>query len=110
MSERYEPFDNAEEVWFWFCNCLLARGEGLRANQDYSKKRRAIEVADIYRIVKKLKHQHMINNRVLRVLSKWGDLGYPPTHHYRAKPSEIRLWEYGINCLDSQLRHKGIIQ
>lgn len=25
MREIYEPFDNAEEVWFWFCRSLDAR-------------------------------------------------------------------------------------
>ena len=35
MREIYEPFDNAEEVWFWFCRSLdahpVVKGPGGRA-------------------------------------------------------------------------------
>ena len=43
MREDYEPFDNAEEVWFWFCQSLEARGDGLRSRCDYSGKIRCLE-------------------------------------------------------------------
>ena len=39
MREDYEPFDNAEDVWFWFCACIQARGDGLRSRSDYCGKK-----------------------------------------------------------------------
>lgn len=29
MYKQYEAFENAEEVWLWYCACLEARREGL---------------------------------------------------------------------------------
>jgi len=109
MLSNYEPFNNAEEVWFWFCNSLLARGEGFRARQDYSQVRRPLETVDIHRIIKNMKLSHQIDNRVLRVMSKWGGLGVPPTYHSRAKPSEVELWNIGIGWLHWHLHNKGIL-
>ena len=39
MKEYYEPFENAEEVWFWFCGSIVARGDGLRKKITYREKR-----------------------------------------------------------------------
>lgn len=109
MDEAYEPFDNAEQVWFWFCGCLLARSDGMRSCNDYKGKIRNCEVTDIYRIIKKMKLNHQITNRHLRTMIKWGNLECPPYYHYRAKRSEIKLWEEGISVLETWLLSKGII-
>ena len=90
MREIYEPFDNAEEVWFWFCRSLDARG-------------------DVSRMLKRMRARGEITNRCLRVMSKWGMLGTPPYYDGRAKRSEIRLWEYGIGIFDFYLKTKGIL-
>ena len=94
MREIYEPFDNAEEVWFWFCRSLDARGDGLRSRSDYPGKCRSIEIGDVSRILKRMRARGEITNRCLRVMSK---------------RSEIRLWEYGIGIFDFYLKTKGIL-
>lgn len=109
MREIYEPFDNAEEVWFWFCRSLDARGDGLRSKSDYPGKRRNIEIGDISRILKRMRARGEITNRCLRIMSKWGTLGTPPYYESKAKRSEIRLWEYGICVLEIYLKTKGIL-
>ena len=109
MREIYEPFDNAEEVWFWFCRSLDARGDGLRSKSDYPGKCRSIEIGDVSRILKRMRARGEITNRCLRVMSKWGMLGSPPYYDGRAKRSEIRLWEYGIGIFDFYLKTKGIL-
>ena len=106
MREIYEPFDNAEEVWFWFCRSLDARGDGLRSRSDYPGKCRSIEIGDVSRILKRMRAHGEITNRCLRVMSKWGT---PPYYDGRAKRSEIRLWEYGIGIFDFYLKTKGIL-
>ena len=110
MREDYEPFDNAEDVWFWFCACIQARGDGLRSRSDYCGKKRNCEVADIYRIIKSLKLKGRINNRQLRVLYSWGMMHFPPYYDKRAKRSEIRLWEEGIMALEQELVAKCILE
>ena len=109
MREDFEPFENAEEDWFWFCGCIMARDGGLRSCNDFKGKIRNCEVADIYRIIKKMKLNHQITNRHLRVMVKWGQLECSPYYHYRAKRSEIRLWDEGLHALEGWLLSKGII-
>lgn len=110
MSESFEPFDNAEDVWFWFCACLQARSDGLRSRSDYNGKLRNCEVADIYRIIKRLKLHGAINNRQLRVMYGWGYLHCPPYYDPRAKRSEVRLWESGMQSLEQVLIEKRILE
>ena len=109
MREIYEPFDNAEEVWFWFCRSLDARGDGLRSRSDYPGKCRSIEIGVVSRLLNRMRAVGEITNRCLRVMSKWGMLGTPPYYDGRAKRSEIRLWEYGIGIFDFYLKTKGIL-
>ena len=109
MREIYEPFDNAEEGWFWFCRSLDAGGDGLRPRSDYPGKCRSIEIGDVSRILKRMRARGEITNRCLRVMSKWGMLGTPPYYDGRAKRSEIRLWEYGIGIFGFYLENKGIL-
>lgn len=109
MSKEVEDFNNAEEVWFWFCHCIMARGDGLRSKSDYPGIPRNCEVGDIHAILKRMKSHHQITNRHLRILSKWGMLNIAPYYDKRAKSSEIRLWEYSIRVLDYYLKIKGII-
>ena len=110
MIKEYEPFDNAEQVWFWFCGCLIAQEDGcLRARQNYTGKIRKCEVSDIYRIIKILHQNHQISNRQLRVMMKWGQAETSPYYDYRAKRSEIRLWDDGIKKLETTLVSKGIL-
>ena len=109
MRSDFEPFDNVEQVWFWFCGCLMVREGGLRSCNDYQGKPRKCEVADIYRIIKKMKFNRQITNRHLRVMMKWGNMECPPYYHYRAKRSEIRLWDEAMHILEIYLLEKGII-
>ena len=109
MREDYEPFDNAEEVWFWFCQSLEARGNGLRSRCDYSGKIRCLEIGDVERILKKMRAKMEVNGRCLRTMIKWGRIGTPPYYDKRAKRSEVRLWENGIYVLEAYLKAKGII-
>lgn len=109
MKDVYEPFDNAEEVWFWFCNSLAARGDGFRSRSDYWGYQRVCEISDIQRIIKNMKMYGQITNRHLRVMSRWGELNTAPYYDRRAKSSEIRLWEEGIRNFEAWLKVKGIL-
>lgn len=109
MLEDYEPFENAEEVWFWYCACQLARGDGLRAKCDYHGHLRICEISDIEKIIKKMHRESSVSNRHLRVMYRWGALFTPPYYDRRAKHSEVSLWEEGIKIFEIYLRQKGII-
>lgn len=109
MRDSYEPFCSAEEVWFWFCGSLLARGDGLRSKSDYWGKLRACEISDIYRILKKMKQNHCIGQRHLRVMSKWGQRQIAPWYDVRAKRSEVRLWEEAMHNFEAFLIAKKIL-
>ena len=92
MREIYEPFDNAEEVWFWFCRSLDARGDGLRSRNDYPGKCRSIEIGDVSRILKRMRARGEITNRCLRVMSKWGMLGTPPYYDQTKRNKTLGIW------------------
>ena len=107
--EVYEPFNNAEDVWFWFCRSLLARGDGLRSRSDYPGKKRGCEIGDISRILKTMRQKRLVTNRHLRVMAKWGKLARPPHYESRASCRDVRLWDYGMYVFDYFLRLKGIL-
>lgn len=109
MEDSFEPFENAEEVWFWFCSSMEAKNNGWRIKGDFGGKERCCEVSDIYRIIKKIKLQKLITNRHLRVMSEWGMKMISPYGDKRVKKSELRLWTEGINALAFYLIEKGII-
>ncbi len=109
MRDIYEPFDNAEEVWFWFCNSLMARGGGLRSKSDYWGYPRSCEITDIQRVIKAMKFHGQVTNRHLRVMFRWGELNTPPYYDRRAKSSEIKLWEEGMHCFEAWLKAKRIL-
>lgn len=109
MREIYEPFNNVEEVWFWFCNSLQARGDGLRSRSDYPGAERNCEIGDIYRVIKTMRFHNQITNRHLRIMSKWGNIGIAPYYERSAKCSEVKLWDYGMCVLNVYLQNKGIL-
>lgn len=109
MREDYVPFENAEEVWFWFCSSVSARGDGLRSKSDYWGKLRLCELADIHNIIKAMKRNHHLSNRHLRIMIKWGTEQISPFYERSAKRSEIRLWEEGVKNFEIYLKHKKIL-
>lgn len=109
MREDFEPFENAEEVWFWFCASQLARGDGLRSRSNYCGKIRACETSDIQRIIKRMKLDHCISNRHLRVMFRWGCEMQPPYYQKNVKRSEIRLWEEAMSSFSVYLINKRIL-
>lgn len=110
MVKECAEFDNAEEVWFWYCSCLSVRGGGLRSHNDYSGKSRPCEIGDVEIILKKMHRAGHLSNRQLRVLQCWGAYQVPPYYDHRAKNSEIRLWEEAIRNFDAYLRHQAILK
>ena len=110
MNNKYKAFDNAEEVWFWFCNIVDNQANGLRSRTDFPGLPRICEISDIYVILKKMHFQDSISNRHLRVLYRWGHYQIPPYYDRRAKRSEIKLWEDAIRCFDNRLRLAGILE
>ncbi len=109
MNYLFEPFQNAEEVWFWFCGGIISRTEGIRQRGKCLNKNREIEVADVCRILKKMKQHHLITNRDLRIMFKWGCTGCSPYYNSRAKSSEIKSWHKGICGFEMCLKNKGLL-
>ena len=111
MEDFYEQFDNVEEVWFWFCASERIRLEGGQARREYKNSiPRIIEVADIKRILSRMRRNRQINNRELRTMYRWGGIGCSPYYHKRAKNSEIRMWEKSLKTLEVYLKTIGAIR
>lgn len=109
MTDNYKPFDNAEEVWFWYCNCLVIREDGLRSKGEHNGTPRICEVSDIAKIIKYMRMRSEVSPRHLRVMYRFGALNVPPYYDKRAKNSEVNLWDEGIKIFESYLLAKRII-
>ncbi|MFV0627151.1 MAG: hypothetical protein ACK5N8_07370 [Alphaproteobacteria bacterium] len=109
MGNYYEPFEDVEDVWFWFCSSLLTEDSGWRKADGPFGKERCCETSDIYRIIKKMRQMKQVTNRHLRVAYKWGMDAISPYYDKRAKKSEVKLWIEMMSFLDINFRAKGIL-
>lgn len=104
------PFANAEEAWFWFVRCQLARCEGARFIGASNNIKRPCEPDDLYRAVMGLLRQRRIGVEHLRVLSLFGLRESPPDPRCREEERSARLWDVALDHLTTVLKRKGIVE
>ena len=102
-----EPFDSAEEAWFWYCLC-----EQQGANRGHcgdSNVCRPCETSDIFVAVKSLLRGGVLRPAHVKVLSKYGYCQVPPHPHFGDSLKICKLWKEALAFLDVLLRKKGIV-
>lgn len=104
------PFDNAEEVWFWFVRCQRVRREGARFDGTLTAVGRPCDPDDVYLAAKELAHQHMIGTAHLKVLGRFGLLGRPPDPRCGEEDNEYKLWDEALDRLTTIFHLKGILR
>jgi hypothetical protein len=105
---RCQPFETAEEAWFWTVRALAARHEG--ANGGESSIERPCDPDDILRCLDRLYRTRRIELLHARVLRYWGDRQRPPNPQNPRERSDCRLWGEVMDSLAGKLRDKGIVQ
>lgn len=104
-----EAFTTAEEAWFWYARCQIARDEGVRFTAGLGAVARPCEPDDIVREVRRLHRANMLRSAHLRVLGRFGHRLSPPNPHGDDSTVEAGLWEEALDRLTTPLRHKGIV-
>ena len=100
------PFQDAEEVWLWFCYCEASSKDGRSAGCSTA---RPCETSDVAIILKRLVSEKKISQRHLKVLSRFGLAQLPPHPQSGDSAEECHLWREALAFFDPIFRIKGIV-
>lgn len=106
---RVEPFDSAEEAWFWTMAALVARRDGARIVAGAGLVQRPCEPDDVVRCLDRLYRQRRIDLQHARILRIWGERQTAPDPRAQRERGDSRLWREALSRLDWPLRSKGIV-
>ncbi|MDO8606941.1 MAG: hypothetical protein Q7R40_10425 [Phaeospirillum sp.] len=104
-----ESFTTAEEAWFWYARCQIARDDGVRFTAGLGAVARPCEPDDIAREVQRLYRARVLLSCHLGVLVRFGRRLAPPDIHDDGTAAEAMLWEESLDRLTTPLRQKGIV-
>jgi len=104
------PFDNAEEVWFWFINAQKARNEGARYCAGLGALPRPCEPTDILGILDKLYRKRALLRDHLLVLRHYGRRQYRPDPKYIKEAIAFKLWTEAFDKIEPIFIQKNIIK
>ncbi|MCP5367661.1 MAG: hypothetical protein H6907_11435 [Hyphomicrobiales bacterium] len=103
------PFDSAEEAWFWYVRCQVARNDGARFVANSGLFVRPCEPDDIFCAVMQLIRSRKISRQHLRVLMAYGLREAPPDPRCGEEAAHAALWDLALDRLTTRLRAKGIV-
>jgi len=108
-ASKFEPFNSAEEAWFWTMAALVARRDGARIVSGAGLVQRPCEPDDVVRCLDRLYRQRRIELLHVRIIGIWGERGTAPDPRAPRERGDSRLWREAMQRLDWPLRTKGII-
>lgn len=106
-EEETQPFESAEEAWFWCCRC-----EQMRDSRPHSNNRttaRPCETSDIFITLKNLFKTGILRAVHIKVLTKYGYSQVPPHPHFGDNSKICDLWKEALDFLGLSLKKKGIV-
>ena len=104
-----QPFDTAEEAWWWFVRCHVVRREGGRFQRSALSFGRPCEPDDIYRWVRALARAGRIGPPHLDFLERNGLPGHAPDDRNMAQAADCRRWGEALRQLEAVLRSRGAL-
>lgn len=105
-----QPFDDAEEAWFWYAKCQRLRNAGVKPKDIGQITGRPCDPDDLYRAVSWLQGQGRIGVAHVGVLGRFGFEDRPPDPRCRQEERAARLWDEALDRLTTVLRKKGIVR
>ena len=105
-----EPFEDAQEAWFWFIQAQQARNDGARFASGLGLVTRPCEPADILSVLNQLYRTRRLSMDHLLVLRHYGRRQMPPD---AARVKELRahdLWHEALSRIEPVLIRKGIVE
>lgn len=104
-----EPFDNAEEAWFWAMGCLVAREDGARFVAGLGLRERPCLPDDLIVSAERMGAAGRLNPSHLQVLAGYGRRLLAPDSRARSEQGAARLWNEALDLLSTVWRRKGIV-
>lgn len=105
-----QPFDTAEEAWFWFIAAQEARVDGARFSAGLGQIPRPCESIDILKVLDKLYRNRTLLREHLLVLRHYGRRRLPPDPLRVKEMRAHTLWEEALDALGDAFEEKGIIR
>ena len=104
-----EPFDNAEDAWFWAMSCLIAREDGARFVAGLALRERPCSPDDLIVSAERMGVSGRLGPTHLRVLAGYGRRLLAPDGRARHEAKAARLWDEALDLLTTVWRRKGIV-
>jgi hypothetical protein len=102
-------FTSSEEAWMWYCQCQIARDEGVRFLAGRGQYFRPCDPDDIVIAVESLYRKRHIDRRHMVVLNSYGMRLSPPNGSLPEEREAAALWDQALDYLGDILKAKGII-
>ena len=102
------PFMSGEEAWFWCCRCRLGDREKFIKQDNQNAK--SCETNDIYISLRRLQNKGLIGPAHIKILVRFGMEQSPPSLRFGASRLQCYLWREAIDCLEQELKSKGIVE
>ncbi|MBI0536035.1 hypothetical protein D9599_10665 [Roseomonas sp. KE2513] len=107
--DKVQPFQNADEAWFWTMAALVARRDGARIVSGRGLVSRPCEPDDVVKCLDRLYRQRRIEIAHARIMRIWGERGTAPDPTSPRERGDYRLWREAMERLEWPLRMKGIV-
>ena len=107
--DKVQPFQSADEAWFWTMSALVARRDGARIVSGRGLVSRPCEPDDVVKCLDRLYRQRRIDLAHARIMRIWGERGTAPDPTVLRERGDYRLWSEAMERLDWPLRMKGIV-
>lgn len=107
---RTEPFERAEEAWFWFIVAQQAKNDGARVTAGVGLIPRPCEPNDILAVLNQLHRGRRLLMEHLLVLRHYGRRQMPPDPRRVKETRSFYLWKEAMERLEPILVRKGIVR
>ena len=108
-QEGNQPFETAQEAWFWFIKAQEARNDGARYKAGLSLIARPCEPTDILKILDRLYRQRLLLRDHLLVLRHYGRRQYAPDPRRVKEAIAHKLWVEAFERIEPVLLRKKIV-
>ena len=107
---KTEPFERAEEAWFWFIAAQAARNDGARVTAGLGLIPRPCEPTDIYNVLNHLHRSRRLLMEHLLVLRHYGRRQMAPDPRRVKEARAFHLWKEAMERIEPLLVRKGIVK
>ncbi len=107
---KTEPFERAEDAWFWFIAAQAARNDGARVTAGVGLIPRPCEPADIYNVLNHLHRSRRLLMEHLLVLRHYGRRQMAPDPRRVKEARAFHLWKEAMERMEPLLVRKGIVK